>query len=404
MLPRAERFNLIKELGRGGFAVTYLAEVIDPELIEDYETNKVAIKVPISAETERALKKEMELAAGLKMLLADVKTSNIVKYLGIEIFNNQPVMVMEFISGGSLRNLLGGMRKRLCIEPKRAIKIALGILAGISAMHTRHIIHRDIKPENILMDGDTPKIADLGISRLLLENQLAETLAGTNFYISPELVLERKASFGTDIWSFGVTFYEMLFGCFPYNMENITYKELTTNRDLKLLFADHVGLAENIKNILIKCLKVNPDERYKNADEIIKDLNLQSKTEEEAPEDQLFQIQELLHDPVGYITGEEKLKNLLKQYPKSSKTCLVLGEFYNKTGNYHKAIDIFVKGLESNPENAKIHWALAMSHQKTGNNHAAVCSLQKAFDIGLDKSLERYGKILLQNLKQKNGA
>jgi serine/threonine protein kinase len=310
-------------------------------------------------------------------------------------------MVMEFISGGSLRNLLGGLRKRLCIEPDKAIKIALGILAGISAMHNKHIVHRDIKPENILMEGDTPKIADLGISRLLLENQLAETLAGTNFYISPELVLERKASFGTDIWSFGVTFYEMLFGCFPYNMENITYKELTTNRNLKLLFSDHVNLAENIKNILIKCLKVNPEERYKNADEIIKDMNLYSKTEEEAPEDQLLQIQELLHDPAGFAAGEEKLKNLLKKYPKSAKACLILGEFYNKTGNYHNAIDVFIKGLGYNPANSKIYWAIAMSYQKAGNNQDAISSLQKALDLGLDKSLERYGKILLQNLKQK---
>lgn len=404
MLPRAERFNLIKELGRGGFAVTYLAEVVDPELIEDFETNKVALKVPISAETERALKKEMELAAGLKMLLADVKTSNIVKYLGIEIFNNQPVMVMEYISGGNLRGLLGGFKRRLVIEPDRAVKIAMGILAGISAMHKKHIIHRDIKPENILMEGDTPKIADLGISRLLLENQLAETLAGTNYYISPELVLERKASFGTDIWSFGVTFYEMLFGCFPYNMENITYKELTTNRNLQLTFSDKADISENLKNVLIKCLKVNPDERYKNADDIMQDLNSQPSTVLEAPDEELFKIQELLHDPQGYTAGEEKLKNLLKRFPKSSKTYLILGEFYNKTGNYRKAIDIFTRGLEHNPDNSKIHWAIAMAYQKTGDIPAAVSSLEKAFTIGIDKSLERYGKILLQNLKQKKGA
>src|SRR6185295_17677035 len=101
------------------------------------------------------------------------------------VFRNQIVMAMEYISGGSLRNVIGIDKKQKRLPVEDAVRIAIGVLDGLAVIHREHVFHRDIKPENILMDGKTPKIADLGISRMLGTNELASTTTGTLYYMSP---------------------------------------------------------------------------------------------------------------------------------------------------------------------------------------------------------------------------
>ena len=84
-------------------------------------------------------------------------------------------------------------------------------------IHHEHVFHRDIKPENILLEGDTPKIADLGIARMLDANELASTGIGSLPYMSPEILGKEGASFPSDLWSLGVTLYEMVTGRLPFD-------------------------------------------------------------------------------------------------------------------------------------------------------------------------------------------
>ena len=186
-----EPFELLELLGTGGFAHTYRARVIDEDLASDYGTDIVAIKIPLNAKKGKILHHELELNAGIYLRIKNLDLTNIVRYLGFEIFRGQIVMAMEFVPQGSLRKLLGGPRKLKPLPTDQAVNIAIGTLNGLSVIHRERVFHRDIKPENILMCGDTPKIADLGISRMLASNELASSTAGTIYYMSPEI--DRKS-------------------------------------------------------------------------------------------------------------------------------------------------------------------------------------------------------------------
>ena len=93
-----EPFELLEPLGRGGFACTYLARVVDPDLRDEYQRDEVALKVPLGRREERVLRHEMELNAGLHMRL---KSENLVRYLGFTVFRGRIVMVMEYVPEGA---------------------------------------------------------------------------------------------------------------------------------------------------------------------------------------------------------------------------------------------------------------------------------------------------------------
>src|SRR5262245_19956737 len=139
-----EPFELLEQLGRGGFACTYLAKVTDPELRAEFEQDIVALKVPLGRREERVLRREMELNAGLHMRLKHLRSPNLVRYLGFEIFRGRMVMVMEYVPEGSLRGRLGGLgrQQRLPVDESRAI--AIGTLRGLALVHAEQVFHRDI--------------------------------------------------------------------------------------------------------------------------------------------------------------------------------------------------------------------------------------------------------------------
>lgn len=406
-----QSFELIKILGTGGFAQTWRARIIDPDLLDEWGVEEVALKIPLSKQKESVLKKEVELNGSLYMRLTEMESQNIVKYFGFGIYDGKIVMVMKYVEGGSLRNMMGSIGKWKRIEPDRAIAIARGVLGGLSSIHKNHIIHRDIKPENILMDGETPKVTDLGIGRMLRPNELASTTIGTLFYMSPELLFEKYegagASFNTDIWSFGVTLYEMLCGRFPYGItEKMPLGDIAAivkDGNIGLEFPGDAAIPLKLQSIVSNALKRNPSERYKTADKILEDLEKLDKSKEDNIEKEIGFIQQLFCDPTQTIGAENRFKEILKKYPDSARVCLCMGEFYNKCGNYEGAIEMFKKGTEKEPDNALLHWGIAMAYQKKEDFKSAVSSLKKALEIGLEPGLERYAKMLLITLKDKGG-
>jgi serine/threonine protein kinase len=211
-LPRSENeesFELLELLGRGGFAHTYRARVLDSELIEEYGTDEIALKIPLAGK-QRALRKDFEINATLHVRLKPLRSANLVRYLGVEIFRGQLVMAMEYVRHGSLRRKLGPLDSQKRVEIPEAVEITEGVLSGLAVIHQEHIFHRDIKPENILMDDKIPKVADMGIARMLESNELASSTTGTLYYMSPEILGEAGADFRSDLWSVGVTLYEMV--------------------------------------------------------------------------------------------------------------------------------------------------------------------------------------------------
>jgi len=187
-----EKFELVKHLGTGGFAQTYVARVLDTERIEEYGTDTVALKLPLNREKAEALRKEIKCGITMWLQLKTLDASHVCRFLDFDIFRGDFAMAMEYVPGGSLRDRLGkiGSQKALSIEA--AVDIAKGILAGLSVIHAARVFHRDIKPENILMDGDTPKISDFGISKILQSDEFASTTTGTSSTCHPRF-LKRRA-------------------------------------------------------------------------------------------------------------------------------------------------------------------------------------------------------------------
>lgn len=406
-----ELFELVEHLGTGGFAHTWSAKVLDPDLISEWGVDEVAIKIPLNKKKEKILKKELELTASLNLQISEIEHSNIVRYFGFEVFDSKFVMVMEYIKGGSLRSRIGDDECRKSIGSKSAIKLAIGILNGLKVIHQKHIIHRDIKPENILMDGDVPKIADFGIGRILTPQEQASTKGvGSPFYMSPEILFghsDSPYSYSTDIWSVGITVYEMMYGQYPFGLHHqLSYgvaMNLVQDESVKLVFPSEKIVPRQIQEILKKALKRNPLERYKTASEMLKDLKeFACHGGDEAVETEIGMIQALLHDPKQASSAERNLKELQKRFPDSARIYLHLGEFYNRQGNYGKAIQMLTEGIEKDPENALLHWDLAISYQKCGHWSSASENLKKALDLGLEGSLERYARALLRTLEKKH--
>lgn len=160
-------------------------------------------------------------------LVSNLKHPNIVKIYQHGITDEYLYMVMEYLPDGNLKNKIDDG-----ILPGKALWYLVQIASGLRAIHDIGVIHRDIKPSNIMFCNEKPVIIDFGISKLTdmnLTRSLAGQVLGTPFYMSPEHGAGEPVDIRSDIYSLGVTFYEMLTGMKPFEAENpvaVVYKHL----------------------------------------------------------------------------------------------------------------------------------------------------------------------------------
>lgn len=401
-----ERFELLEHRGTGGFAHTYKARVLDEELIAEFGTNEVALKIPLNRRKELVLKKELIMNGALHLHLKGLKSSNLVRYLGFDVFRGQNVMAMEYVEG-SLRRVLGeiGHQKRLPID--RAVRIAEGVLSGLGVLHQAHVFHRDIKPENILLEGETPKIADLGIARMLDSNELASTTTGTIYYMSPEILGEEGAQFTSDLWSLGVTLYEMVTGKLPFGGSGTPIGTMTDLiRGAELVPASEVWpeIPQALSEIIKRTLSKRPADRFSSSEAMLQSLKRFRQISDDQIEREMAAICEQTSSAELTSDRESKLKDLVARYTRDCRAYQYLGEFYNRCQQYTEAIEIFKKGIEFDGNNAILHWDLALAYQQIGQRSGAVRSLEKAMSLGLDPSLQHHANTLLNTLKKRGGA
>jgi serine/threonine protein kinase len=203
-------YTLIANLGRGAFGTVWLSE--RRTMIA---TTTAALKIPLDDDIDlETIKHEANLwvrASG---------HPNVLPIIEANIYDEQVVIASEYAPDGSLESWLklkGG--KASSVEA--AVEIIFGVLAGLEHLHSRNIIHRDLKPANILFQGNTPRLADFGISRVLKSTSQSSIVAGTPSYMAPE-AFDGKRSAQTDVWSVGVIFYQLLGGRLPFPQTDIT--------------------------------------------------------------------------------------------------------------------------------------------------------------------------------------
>lgn len=244
-------YKLIKLLGRGGFGEVWLAER-RTELL----TTKVAVKLPVRNSIDlETVKQEAVLwghASG---------HPNILPIIEANIYNGQILFVSEYAPDGSLADLLKQSGK---LSPEKSVEIMSGILSGLEFLHTRKIIHRDLKPANVLLQGNTPRLADFGISRALRTTQASstQTIAGTFEFMAPE-AFDGKRNVQTDIWSAGVTLYKLLTNRLPFPQSDPTalIGAILTSEPEPL----PDSIPANLRNVVLRALSKNPFERYDSA-------------------------------------------------------------------------------------------------------------------------------------------
>ena len=167
-------YTLIKKLGQGGFGEVWLAEKQTK-----FVTKKLAVKLPVDQVDADAVRHEATLwehASG---------HPNVLPIIDADEYDGQIVIVSEYAPDGSLADLL---KNQGCLSVEKAVEMIDGILAGLEFLHSRKIIHRDLKPDNFLLQGEMPRLADFGISRVLRTTMTSSSvnLAGTPFYMAPE--------------------------------------------------------------------------------------------------------------------------------------------------------------------------------------------------------------------------
>ncbi|OGF63588.1 MAG: hypothetical protein A2Y62_06605 [Candidatus Fischerbacteria bacterium RBG_13_37_8] len=253
------KYEIVDSLGSGGFASVYKA-------IDTWLGKTVAIKIP-HQQTDDIDKLLIE-----PRLLAKLEHENIVKLYSAEKQDNIFFIVMEYVDGHSLEDILIE-KGRLLLE--ESIIIIKQVASGVDYAHLQNIIHRDLRPANVLIEkGKQIRIADFGISKLLENVHFAKTIIGTPPYMAPEH-FEGKTVFASDIYSMGVIFYEMLTGTVPFYdpNPNILRKRLLEER-LTPPRVHNPSIPQRINDIIEKCLKKNVSERYQRAGDLLTDLEI----------------------------------------------------------------------------------------------------------------------------------
>lgn len=291
-----ERYEVISKIGSGGMADVYKAK--------DHKLNRfVAVKV-LKAEFREdkafvsKFRVEAQSAAGLAH-------PNIVNVYDVGEEEGIYFIVMELVEGITLKEYV---EKKGRLAVREATSIAIQISMGLQAAHQNDIVHRDVKPQNIIISTDGKvKVTDFGIARAASVNTISSSVMGSVHYSSPEQSRGGYSDFKSDIYSLGITMYEMLTGHVPFDGDTtvaIAIKHLQEEMQSPRKYVP--DLPKSTVQIIYKCTQKSPDRRYGDMDELIRDL----KESLVNPEGDFVQIVPLKNHAQTVVISKDELDQI----------------------------------------------------------------------------------------------
>jgi serine/threonine-protein kinase len=266
-----DRYEILEKIGTGGMSDVYKAK--------DHKLNRfVAVKVLKQEFSENAnfvskFRIEAQAAAGLAH-------PNIVNVYDVGEEDGIYYIVMELVEGITLKKYI---EKKVRLSVKEAVSIAIQVSMGIEAAHNNHIIHRDIKPQNIIISKEGKvKVTDFGIAKAATSNTITSNVMGSVHYTSPEQARGGYSDEKSDIYSLGITMFEMLTGRVPFNGETtvaIAIKHIQEEIPSPREFVPEIPVS--VEQIVSKCCQKSPDRRYQSMGDLIIDLKRSLMTPDE---------------------------------------------------------------------------------------------------------------------------
>ncbi len=252
-------YEIGKLAGRGGVAEVYLAR---HKLLDRTVAIKVIFPTQADDQADKRFLKEAKVVAGLRH-------PNIVSIYDVGVYENKYYIIMEYLEGGDLKQ---NVQRTLAIP--QTLKIIRQITSALGHAHDKGFVHRDIKSQNIMFRADgTAVLTDFGIVKDLTADSgytLDGTSIGTPHYMSPEQAQGTEVDWRTDIYSLGVTFYEMLTGSVPYNADSAIAVALKHIKDPVPQLPEQFA---SFQPLIDKLMAKNPDDRFQSAQDLLRAIS-----------------------------------------------------------------------------------------------------------------------------------
>ena len=259
----ADRYEILEQIGNGGMSDVYKAKC---HKLNRYVAIKV-LKPEFSQDTSFVSKFRVEAQSA-----AGLSHPNVVNVYDVGEENGIHYIVMELVEGITLKKYI---EKRGKLPYKEAVSIAIQVANGMEAAHKHHIVHRDIKPQNIIISKEGKvKVTDFGIAKVASSATINTSASmGSVHYISPEQARGGYSDERSDIYSFGITLFEMLTGTVPFDGDStvsVAVQHIQEEIPRPSTVAD--GIPVSIDMIVLKCTQKKTERRYQDAAELIADL------------------------------------------------------------------------------------------------------------------------------------
>ncbi len=261
----ASRYEVIKELGKGGMGKVYMA--LDNEIDEEVALKLLKPEIASDDSTVERFRNELKFAR-------KISHKNVCRMYHLSKEGEIPYITMEYVEGEDLKSLV---KKRGKLSDAESISIVKQLCEGLAEAHRLGVVHRDLKPQNIMIDKEgTAKIMDFGISRFVEAPGVTTTgmIIGTPDYLSPEQAEGEETDQRADIYSLGVILYELTTGRVPFKGDTalsvaLKHKSKVPSNPKEL----NPNISENLNRLILICMAKEREERYQTAEELLLDLN-----------------------------------------------------------------------------------------------------------------------------------